>query len=110
MNPFFVTKYGEKLGRAMSLLHDYNSEKCGDLIAERYRDALDPVGLANMFLLVENDVRKGLNGFTGKKITRSNVRILPYEVIGFAREMRGPDFAKEVESFYLSEAAAHTGV
>jgi hypothetical protein len=75
----------------------YNAEKMHHLLNKRWSPGLLPVGYLMYLRLVENDIRKGRDGFTGKSIDSSAVRLYSYEKIKLCREIYDDSFCKEVE-------------
>ena len=75
-------------------------EKAEDLLPRCDNMKLTPGGTVHCFSLVERDVRKGVDGYTGKKLQESPISIFEHEVKCFAKCYRGDDFANQVQDFY----------
>lgn len=78
----------------------YTAEKAEDLLIERYDPNFRPLGFIVYMRLIENDIVKGKNGFSGEIFQASPITIFSYEIIEFARCMRSDEFANEVKNIY----------
>jgi hypothetical protein len=78
----------------------YTTEKAMDLIVKRYNPKLVPWGLIMFFHLVRHDLHCGKDGFTGEQLQASPVGVFAKEVVAFAHDVRGEEFAMQVNDIF----------
>lgn len=66
-------------------LSDYNAEKMKPLILHRYKPVLNGIGIFNMLILIENDIKIGIDGFTKKPIQKSHIHLMNDEILNFIK-------------------------
>ena len=77
---------GEQLKTCiLKSLNNYAAEKARLLIIERYNKDFEPLGMILYFKLIQNDVRTGVNGFTGKSMSASPIYIFKSEIVAFSQ-------------------------
>lgn len=93
---FDVKKCDECIKKSFST---YTAEKAGKLLRERYNPIFVPLGMIMYIQLVEHDVKKGIDGYTGKQIQASPIGIFDHEIVEFSKCMKSNEYANEVKTF-----------
>ena len=78
----------------------YTVEKAGRLLAEQYSPDYEPLGFITYCYQIECDVREGIDSSRNKPIQSAPIFLRKYEVIEFARCMRGDEYADQVALEY----------
>lgn len=81
-------------------LNTYALEKAATLLPRCHNPIFVPLGVTMCFSLVEADVRRGIDGYSGKTLQQSPISIDSFEVECFSKCYYGKQFAAEVSEIY----------